>query len=262
MATSGRTGTKANKWSALARLAGRASVVAGIMAAGGCGLRLDILEPAPDGGGAGHDAAGDSSTGGCDERASAASGRCEVPSLTCGIASGCPATWAEARLPSSCSDNASIVLAECGGANSWTSYHEFTVLSCYYAPASGALQGFHQEADHLAFCGNSSSSRYVGNVPASCGSDGGVYTDGFSCTGDGGLDQPVPCGGVICAPRQYCRIAASSDQTCQPTNGDTSGVCTPIPTGCGGVATCDCLAAAPPGCSCCVPEGAGVFSCG
>lgn len=254
------TATKANRWSRLLGWTGVAGVVAGMLGAGGCGLRLDILEPAPDGG-AGHDAARDSSADGCAERASTA-GRCEIPSLSCGITSGCPATWAEARLPSSCADNASIVLAECGGANGWTSYHEFTVLSCYYDPASGALQGFHQEADHLTFCGNSSSSRYVGNVPASCGSDGGVYTDGFSCSGDGGLEQPVPCGGVTCAPGQYCRIGGSFDQSCKPTNGDGAGACAPIPVGCGGVATCDCLSALAPGCSCCVPEGSGVFSCG
>jgi len=266
MASTARRMTTATRWSRSVRMAGLVTLAAGIGATGGCGLRLDILDPAPDGG-RGKDAVTDSlpdATPSCAEQVSPSSGRCEITSFTCGIASGCPATWAEAQQPSSCSNGASIVLAGCGGANSWTSYHEFAVLACYYDGTTGTLQGFHEEADHLAFCGNSASSRYVGNVPANCASDGGVYTGGFSCTGpDAGLDQPVPCGGTICAAKQYCRITTSSaDGGCGPASGDSSGVCAPIPTGCGGVATCDCLAGLQPGCSCCVPEGGGVFSCG
>jgi len=263
MASPVRETTKTRRWSQLVRTAGLAGIVATGTLTGGCGLRLDILEPAPDGG-PGRDAITDTSDASpsCAEGISPASGRCEVPSLACGITSGCPASWTEAQQPSSCTNNGSVVLGGCGGADTWTSYHEFTVLSCYYDATSGKLQGFHEEADHLAFCGNGSSSRFVGNVPASCASDGGVYTGGFSCTGDGGLDQPVPCGGTTCAPGQYCRVARkNSDAGCGSSATDGSGVCVPIPTGCGGVATCDCLAGILPGCGCCVPQGAGIFSC-
>jgi len=274
MATSLRIVAETSRWPRPVRTAGLASVpisilipiFAGTLAAG-CGLRLDILEPAPDGGvsqdAAGHDAPVQDAPSSCVEGISASSGRCEITSLACGIASGCPASWGEAQLPSSCSDSASIVLAGCGGAVSWTSYHEFTVLSCYYDPTSGKLQGFHQEADHLAFCGNSVSSRFVGDVPANCASDGGVYTGGFSCTGaDAGLDQPIPCGNTTCAPGQYCRaINNAPAATCDPSAGASGGACVDIPTGCAGVATCDCIAALSPGCACCVPRGGGVLSC-
>jgi len=262
-----KTGTSwrgITKASLCARLIAAASLVAGIGAGGGCGLRLDILEPAPDGG-PGRDAVTDTTsdaTSPCSEQTSPASGRCEVRSFDCGITSGCPTSWTEAQLPSSCSSGASVVLAGCGGAFSWTSYHEFSVLACYYDAANGALQGFHEEADHLAFCDSSSSSRFVGNVPANCASDGGVYTGGFSCAGDGGLDQPVPCGNTTCAPGQYCRLPNDNlGSACDPTAIDGVGACTPIPTSCGGVATCDCLAGIQPGCGCCVPRGGGVFSC-
>jgi len=239
---------------------GPALVLMGMLSAGGCGLRLDILEPAPDGG-VGHDAPVQDASSSCVEAISASSGRCELTSLGCGIASGCPASWTEAQ--SSCSDGASIVLAACGGANSWTSYHEFTVLACYYDSTSGRLQGFHEEADHLAFCGASVSSRYVGDVPANCASDGGVYTGGFSCTGpDAGLDQPIPCGNTTCRAGQYCRANNNSaGATCDPSAGSSGGSCADIPTGCGGVATCDCITAQNPRCACCVPRGGGVFSC-
>ena len=249
---------KKQRRSPVSRTAGLFSVLAGILVTPGCGLKIDVIEPAPDGG-PGLDATVDATS--CAERISATGGRCEVPSLTCDAASGCPASWTEAQLASSCKNDASIVLATCGGAASWTSYHEFTVLACYYDPTSGRLKGFHEEADHLAYCGGSTSSRYVGDVPANCASDGGVYTAGFSCTGDGGLDQPVPCGNTTCAPGQFCRVPGPTPGTCSPPADSSGGACVAIPSTCAGVATCDCLAHALPACACCAPGGGGVFGC-
>jgi len=233
-----------------------------LLTTGGCGLRLDVIEPAPDGG-PGHDAAVDASSS-CAERVSPSSGRCEVPSIACGIATGCPASWADAQQPSSCTGNGAVGLAQCAGANSWTIFHEFSVLACYYDPTTGKLQGFHEEADHLAFCGDSTSARWVGNVPSNCASDGGAYSGGFSCTPvDAGLDEPVPCGNTICPIGQYCRAKndSSSSATCDPSAGFSGGTCVPIPPGCAQTATCDCLAALSPGCACCAPRGGGVISC-
>lgn len=246
------------RWSQVVLAAGMAV----LLITGGCSLRLDVLDPAPDGG-PGHDASVDAPSS-CGESVSATSGRCEVPSIDCGAASGCPTSWTAAQQPASCTGNGAVGLAQCADVNSWTIFHEFAVLACYYDPSSGRLQGFHEEADHLAFCGGSTSTRWVGAVPTNCASDGGAYTGGFSCTPvDGGLDEPIPCGSTICAPGQYCRASNnnSTSATCDPAAGFSGGTCVAIPVGCAQTATCDCLAALNPGCACCAPRGGGVISC-